>query len=141
EPILARLRAAVPAVLSIDTTLASVARGALDAGFDVVNDISAGRDDPQMLPLVAQRRAPIILMHMQGTPATMQLDPRYQDVTRQVCQFLAERATAAQNAGIAADHILVDPGIGFGKTTEHNLRLLRDLPLLAADGRPLVVGA
>jgi dihydropteroate synthase len=140
-PILKHLRAAAPVVLSIDTTLASVAEAALEADFDVVNDISAGRDDPRMFALVAERKVPIILMHMQGTPATMQLEPRYQDVTREVRQFLAERAAAAQRAGIAADQILLDPGIGFGKTAEHNLQLLRDISLLASDGRPVVVGA
>ena len=141
NPILTRLRSAVPLVLSIDTTLAPVAKAALDAGFDVVNDISAGRDDPQIFPLVAERGAAIILMHMQGTPATMQLDPRYQDVTREVREFLADRAASAEKAGINRDRILVDPGIGFGKTVEHNLRLLRELPLLASDGPPVVVGA
>ena len=141
SPVLKQLRAAVPVVLSIDTTLAAVAEAALGAGFDVVNDISAGRDDPRMFALVAERKAPIILMHMQGTPATMQLEPRYQDVTREVRQFLVERAAAAQRAGIAADQILVDPGIGFGKTVEHNLRLLRDVSMIASEGQPVVVGA
>jgi dihydropteroate synthase len=140
EPILKRVRQAVPIVLSIDTTLAPVARAALDAGFDVVNDISAGREDAEMFVLVSQRRAAIILMHMQGTPATMQRDPHYQDVTREVSQFLAERAAAAEKAGIAHQCILIDPGIGFGKTVKHNLRLLRDLATLAKDGRPVVVG-
>lgn len=141
EPVLKRLRAAIPLVLSIDTTLAPIARAALDAGFDVVNDISAGRDDAEMFPLVSQRRAALILMHMQGTPATMQLSPHYQDVTHEVRQFLAGRAAAAEEAGVPRDRILVDPGLGFGKTVEHNLRLLSDLPELARDGRPLVVGA
>ena len=141
DPVLKDLRTAIPAVLSIDTTLSAVAQAALDAGFDVINDISAGRDDPQLFRLAAKRKAPIILMHMQGTPKTMQLAPHYQDVTREVRQFLAERAATAQDAGIARENILVDPGIGFGKTVEHNLQLLRDLPLIAANGYPLVVGA
>jgi dihydropteroate synthase len=140
RPVLNVIRQRVRVVLSIDTTLASVAEAALDAGVDVVNDISAGRDDPGMLPLVARRAAPIILMHMQGEPATMQHAPVYRDVTAEVSQFLADRIEAARAAGIAAGHILVDPGIGFGKTDEHNLRLLHDLAVLARLGKPVVIG-
>ncbi len=139
-PVLRELRKRVPVVLSIDTTLARVAQEALDAGMDVVNDISAGRDDPEMMPMVAQRGAAIVLMHMQGEPATMQVAPRYGDVTKEVLQFLSERAAEAQTMGIRRDHILIDPGIGFGKTVEHNLQLLKDLPALAALKYPLVVG-
>jgi dihydropteroate synthase len=127
--------------LSVDTTRADVADAALEAGAHVVNDVSAGRDDPGLLPLVARRRVPVILMHMQGTPATMQLDPRYDDVTREVGAFLRERAVAATDAGVAESDVLLDPGIGFGKTVAHNLELLRRLGELAAGlGRPLVVG-
>ena len=141
-PVLRALRNRLPDVaFSIDSTRADVAAAALDAGARVVNDVSAGRDDPEMLPLAARAGCPIVLMHMQGTPATMQLEPRYQDVTREVRQFLSERATVAQRAGITAERILVDPGIGFGKTVRHNLQLLRDIPLLARDGRAVVVGA
>jgi dihydropteroate synthase len=126
--------------ISIDTTRAAVAEAALDAGASVINDISAGRDDPAMLPLIARRGMPIVLMHMRGTPATMQVDPRYDDVTREVAAFLQERMEAARAAGIADGRILLDPGIGFGKTAAHNLELLRRLGELAGLGRPLVVG-
>ncbi|WP_206294949.1 dihydropteroate synthase [Humisphaera borealis] len=127
-------------VISIDTTRAAVAKAALQAGADMVNDISGGRDDQALLPLVAGAGVPIALMHMQGTPATMQIDPRYQDVTAEVISFLVERAAAAESAGVARHRILLDPGLGFGKTYEHNLTLLRRLPELAKPGRPLLIG-
>ena len=127
-------------VVSIDTTRAAVAAAAIDAGATLVNDISAGRDDPAILTLAAERSVPIALMHMQGTPATMQVDPRYQDVTAEVKAFLVERAMAAESAGIATHRILLDPGIGFGKSYDHNLTLLRRLKELSGLGRPLLVG-
>ena len=129
--------------VSIDTTRADVAAAALEAGADVVNDISAGRDDPAMLPLVGRRGCPVVLMHMRGTPATMQVDPRYDDVSREVGEFLRERVAAARDAGVAEADVLVDPGIGFGKTAAHNLELLRRLNELTGPqglGRPVVVG-
>jgi dihydropteroate synthase len=127
-------------VVSIDTTRADVAEAALDAGASIVNDISAGRDDPAMLPLVAERGAAVVLMHMQGTPATMQLAPRYDDVVGEVFEFLAQRRDAAVQAGVTRERILLDPGIGFGKTTEHNLRLMRELRRFRELGQPLLVG-
>jgi dihydropteroate synthase len=127
-------------VMSIDTTNAAVAGAALDAGVQVINDISAGRFDSEMFPLAAGRNSPIILMHMLGTPATMQDNPVYQNVTTEVAQFLTERRDAALAAGIARDHILLDPGIGFGKRQSHDLQLLRETSELAALGHPLVVG-
>jgi dihydropteroate synthase len=134
-------RAASSVTLSIDTTRAVVASAALDAGANLVNDISAGRDDSDLLPLVARRRVPVILMHMRGTPATMQLDPRYSDVVAEVAAFLRERSQFAESVGINPADVLIDPGIGFGKTVEHNLRLLRATECLATDlGRPLVIG-
>ena len=139
-PVLRAVRAAVGVPISVDTTKADVAREALDAGADLVNDVSAGRFDPDMLPLCARTGVPVVLMHMQGTPATMQLDPRYTDVVTEVCAFLAARAEAAVEAGVARDAIVVDPGIGFGKTVEHNCRLLRRLDLIAALGYPVLVG-
>ena len=141
-PVLRALKGRLPhTTLSIDTTLAPVAEAALDEGVHVINDISAGRDDPALLPLAARRRCPVILMHMQGTPATMQLNPTYSDVTAEVAAFLNERAEAATAAGVDPGKILIDPGIGFGKTVEHNLRLLRDLPRLTRSiRRPLVIG-
>lgn len=132
---------ALPVILSIDTTRAAVAEAALDAGAHGVNDVSAGRDDPALLPLVAARNAPVILMHMQGAPATMQQAPRYADVTTEVIAFLKQRVAAAVSAGVDVGNVLVDPGIGFGKTLEHNLELLRRLGELAeALARPVVVG-
>jgi len=130
----------LPVTISIDTTRSAVAAAALDAGASVINDISGGREDPAMLPLAAERGAPVVLMHMQGTPATMQSDPRYTDVTAEVRTFLAERVAAAESAGIAAHRVILDPGIGFGKNQDHNLTLLRQLGDLAAIGRPLLLG-
>lgn len=140
-PVLRELRD-LDIALSIDTTRADVAEAALDGGASIVNDISAGRDDAAMLPLIARRGASAILMHMQGTPATMQLDPRYADVTKEVANFLRERAKVAIEAGIARDRILLDPGIGFGKSEGHNLTILREMRSLvdSLDGRPVVVG-
>jgi dihydropteroate synthase len=142
-PVVAAVRAAHPdVVLSVDTTKASVAAAALDAGANVVNDVSAGGFDADMLGVVADHDAGFVAMHMQGTPATMQDDPRYDDVEREVGDFLLARLDAARVAGVRDDALLADPGIGFGKTIDHNLALLRALPSLAARvGVPLVVGA
>ncbi len=142
-PVVAAIRDAGLAVtLSVDTTRADVAAAALDAGADVVNDVSAGRDDAALLPLVAARGVPIVLMHMRGTPATMQHDPQYVDVTAEVIAFLRGRAAAARAAGVDDALVLLDPGIGFGKTAAHNLTLLRDTTRIAREtGRPLLVGA
>ena len=114
---------------------------ALDAGFQVVNDVSAGRDDPGLLPLVSRRRKSLVLMHMRGDPQTMQKDPRYDDVLVEVFLWLEERLDAAEEAGIARDRILVDPGIGFGKNVAHNLELLNGLALFHGLGCPVVLGA
>lgn len=127
-------------ILSVDTTSAEVASAALDHGAQVVNDISAARFDPRMLPLVAERNAAIILMHIQGTPATMQRNPTYRDVVGEVVDHLRQRRNAAADAGIAPHRILLDPGIGFGKTLEHNLRLLREMHALVQLGQPVVMG-
>lgn len=127
--------------ISIDTTLARVAEAALDAGADMINDISAGRDDPRMLPLAAERRVPVVLMHMQGTPETMQLDPSYADVVSEIREFLLARAAEAETAGIAREDIVIDPGIGFGKTREHNLELMRNLQEFVNTGYAVLLGA
>jgi len=140
-PVVAALRAETGLPISVDTTKAEVAAAALAAGADMVNDVSAGRFDSAMLPLVAERGAAVVLMHMQGTPATMQQAPAYGDVVAEVAAFLAERAAAARSAGIDAERIWVDPGIGFGKRPEHNLALLAHLERLAALGFPVLVGA
>jgi dihydropteroate synthase len=128
------------AVISIDTAKASVARAALEAGATLVNDVTALRGDPEMAGVVAQGAAECCLMHMLGEPRTMQREACYGDVVDDVKAFLEQRLAFAVGAGIAEERVLLDPGIGFGKTLEHNLQLLRRLPELAALGRPLVVG-
>ncbi len=142
ERVIARLAAEAGIPISIDTTKAAVAGAALDAGARVVNDVSAGRFDPDMFALVADRGAGFVAMHMLGDPRTMQDDPRYGDVVAEVGDFLVERADVARAAGVAPSAIAVDPGIGFGKTTAHNLPLLAGLDrLVARVGVPVVVGA
>jgi dihydropteroate synthase len=128
------------AVISIDTRSAAVAAAALAAGAAIVNDISALRDDSEMAAVVARTGAGIVLMHMQGTPQTMQQNPQYADVIAEVRDFLAKRAAFAESQGMARESIAIDPGIGFGKTVEHNLALLRGLQSLVALGYPVVVG-
>ena len=140
-PVIQALRRELPGdfAISIDTRSASVAAAALDAGADIVNDVS-GASDPRMLEVAATRGAGIVLMHMQGTPETMQLAPSYEDVTREVMNFLAARGDAALRAGISRQRILLDPGIVFGKTRSHNLTLLRELPRLVGLGFPVLLG-
>jgi dihydropteroate synthase len=130
---------AAGALVSIDTSKAAVAAGALGAGAVVVNDVTA-LHDPDMARVVSEHGAGLVLMHMQGNPRTMQDSPFYQDVVGEVSGFLVERAAAAESAGIERRSIAIDPGIGFGKTTKHNLALLRDLAVLADLGYPLLVG-
>ena len=139
-PVIRGLRQRTPAPISIDTYKAEVARRALEAGADIVNDISALRFDPDMAGLVAAEDVPVVLMHMKGRPRTMQVAPRYRDVVREVAAFLRERVAHAVGRGIAPDRVMVDPGIGFGKNLEHNLALLRHLGSLAEPGRPVLVG-
>ncbi len=139
-PVLERLRGKLRIPISIDTTKAEVAEAALRAGASIVNDISALRFDPAMASVVAEFGAGLVLMHMLGTPKTMQQAPHYEDVVREVREFLAERALYAQSQGIPREAIAVDPGIGFGKTVEHNLELLRRLPELVELGFPVLVG-
>jgi dihydropteroate synthase len=139
EPVVAGL-AGSDAAISIDTSKRSVAEAALDAGAEIVNDVTALRGDPGMAALCAERGATVVLMHMAGTPRTMQDEQRYGDVVDDVKAFLAARVGAATAAGIAEQRIWLDPGIGFGKTAEHNLELLRRLGELRELGRPLVVG-
>lgn len=126
--------------ISIDARLAAVARAALDAGATIINDITALRDDEGMAPLAASREAGVILMHMQGTPATMQQNPTYGDVVGEIREFLAERIAAAVAAGIGRQRIVVDPGIGFGKTMAHNLEILRRVGEFRTLGVPVLVG-
>jgi dihydropteroate synthase len=126
--------------VSVDTSKAVVAAGALDAGAEIVNDVTALRGDPEMAALCAERGATVVLMHMRGEPRTMQDDPHYEDVVEEVKSFLADRLEAAVAAGIAEERVWLDPGIGFGKTVAHNMELLRRLGELRELGRPLVIG-
>jgi dihydropteroate synthase len=126
--------------ISVDTSKATVAAAALNAGAEIVNDVTALRGDPEMAALCAERGATVVLMHMLGEPRTMQEDPRYEDVVADVKAFLAERLEAAAAAGIDEERVWLDPGIGFGKTGAHNMELLRRLAELRELGRPLVVG-
>jgi dihydropteroate synthase len=141
-PVIAELRAEgfVPP-LSIDTRKAAVALAAFDAGATILNDVSALGFDAALGPLAARSRVPVILMHAQGGPETMQDDPRYDDVLLDVFDALAARVDAAVAAGIARDRLVIDPGIGFGKTVEHNLALIRGMSLFHAMGLPVVLGA
>ena len=139
-PVVAALRARCGAALSVDTTKASVARAALEAGAHIVNDVSACTADPAMVDALRTTGACIVLMHCRGTPKTMQDAPVYADVVAEVRDYLSERAAALAAAGVAAERIAVDPGIGFGKTLEHNMRLLGRLEAIVALGRPVVVG-
>ncbi len=140
--VIEELRRRIPPSLpiSIDTTSSAVAEAALDAGADWINDTSAGLDAPDMLSLAAERGVPIVLMHRQGMPASMQDNPNYQDVVAEVRTFLLERADAALTAGVLKQDILIDPGIGFGKLKEHNLALLAGLSDLAGTGIPILLG-
>ena len=137
-PVLERLGGEVP--VSIDTSKAEVARAALGLGAELVNDVTALRGDPELAGVVADSGAYLCLMHMLGEPRTMQRDPRYDDVVSEVAAFLEERLRFAVDAGIPEDRIALDPGIGFGKTVEHNFELVRRLDELTALGRPVVVG-
>jgi dihydropteroate synthase len=140
-PVVERLAAdAAQARLSIDTTKSGVARTALDVGATIVNDVSAFRFDPTLAGLVADSDADCCLMHMLGEPRTMQQDPRYDDVVSDVRAFLEERLAFAVAEGVAEERVWLDPGIGFGKTVEHNLELLRRLDEIVAIGRPVVIG-
>ncbi len=131
-----RQESAVP--ISVDTYKAAVAQAAVEAGANIVNDISALRFDPQMVKVVAHARVPVVLMHMQGEPRTMQQNPVYTDVVREIKEFLAERVAFARAYGI--EKVLIDPGIGFGKTVEHNIEILRRLGELRELGCPILIG-
>jgi dihydropteroate synthase len=141
-PVLERILSVRPdAVISIDTYRAGTAKAALEAGARLINDVTALRGDPSMISVVREATCPVILMHMQGEPKTMQREPRYEDVVREVRDFLAERAEHAVAAGIRPENVIVDPGIGFGKYLEHNLALLRNLDDIVNLDFPVLVGA
>ena len=140
-PVIEGLKPRVAVPISIDTTKAEVARAAIAAGATIVNDVSAGEADTDMLGVVADAGVGYIAMHMLGAPRTMQENPQYTDVVTDVIEYLARRLDAAREAGIAEDALMADPGIGFGKTIDHNLALLASLPeLIAGVGVPLLVG-
>jgi dihydropteroate synthase len=126
--------------VSIDTSKAEVARRALALGAEMVNDVTALRADPDLADVIAETGAYVCLMHMQGEPRTMQLDPRYEDVAADVALFLEQRLAFAVERGIAEERVCLDPGIGFGKTAEHNFELIRRLDVLLALGRPVLIG-
>ncbi len=139
-PLIEAIRAEIPLPLSIDTYKAPVARAALDAGAAIINDISALRFDPGMAPLAAERQAPVILMHMQGSPRDMQVKPHYDDLIGEIRAFFQERLEFARSRGIDKGMIALDPGIGFGKTWEHNLEIINRLDAFLDLGCPLMVG-
>ena len=128
------------AVISIDTTKADVARAAVDAGASIINDVSAGEMDTEMAKLAAESRAGIVLMHMRGNPRTMQDNPQYDHVVEEVCDYLARRVEHFEAQGVASDAIVLDPGMGFGKTRQHNLELLAGISDLTALGYPVLIG-
>ena len=139
-PVIEKLRAKVDVPLSIDTSKVEVARAAIEAGASIVNDITGGRGDERMLPLIAQTKSALIIMHMQGIPTTMQIQPQYTDVVEEILDFFRQQYARAIGLNIDPMAIAFDPGIGFGKTLEHNLEVLAQLERLRAHDRPLVVG-
>jgi dihydropteroate synthase len=138
--VIEKLRAKIDVPLSIDTSKAEVARAAIGAGASIVNDITGGRGDERMLPLIAQTKSALIIMHMQGIPTTMQIQPQYTDVVEEILDFFRQQYARAIGLNIDPMAIAFDPGIGFGKTLEHNLELLAQLERLRAHDRPLMVG-
>jgi dihydropteroate synthase len=139
-PVVSAVVRAVSVPVSVDTSKAAVARAALEAGAVMINDVTALRGDRAMVDVVAETGAGLVLMHMQGTPETMQQAPYYDDVVAEIAQFLSERARFAMHHGVAKERIVLDPGIGFGKTLHHNLDLLANLHAFAQLGFPLLVG-
>ena len=139
-PVVKALASRTGAVISIDTRKAGVARAALDAGASIVNDIEAQRTDPELWRAVATAGAGYVSMHMQGSPQTMQADPRYEDVVGEVTGFFRERLLRLEACGVRPEQVLLDPGIGFGKTLDHNLALIRGLGVISTLGRPILLG-
>lgn len=139
-PVIRGLRAQSGVLISVDTNKAAVARAALDAGADIINDITALRGEDDMLPLAASSGAPVVLMHMQGLPHNMQCSPAYQNVVSEVLDFLLDRAMQAIQHGVRREAIILDPGFGFGKTFAHNAELFRNLPRMTRTGYPVLVG-
>ena len=140
-PVIRALRQSLPEILiSIDTSKSTVAAAALEAGADILNDVTAGQQDPGMFDLAAHSGAGLVLMHMQGQPQTMQANPAYAHVISEIRNFFADRIRAAENAGVTQEQMVLDPGIGFGKTLEHNLQIIAGLESFACLGRPLLLG-
>ena len=139
-PVIEKLSRKIDAFISIDTSKSVVARAALETGASIINDVTGGRGDSAMFALAAEKKAALIIMHMQGTPRTMQIDPTYDDVVDEVADFFRQQYTRALECRIDPMTIAFDPGIGFGKTVEHNLELLANLPRLRIHDRPLVIG-
>src|ERR1700730_315663 len=139
-PVIEKLRDKIDIPISIDTSKSEVANAALDAGASIINDVTAGRGDEKMLSLAWKRKASIVLMHMQGEPRTMQKNPQYKDVVAEVADFFRQQYIRALECGVDPMTMAFDPGIGFGKTLEHNLTLLKNLERLRVHVRPLVVG-
>jgi dihydropteroate synthase len=139
-PVVEKLHAKIEIPISIDTSKAEVASAAVEAGASIINDVTAGRGDEKMLPLAATRKAALVLMHMQGEPRTMQKNPQYGDVVREVADFFRQQYDRAIECGVDPMRLAFDPGVGFGKTLEHNLSLLKNLNQLRVEGRPLAVG-
>ena len=140
-PVIENLSGRIPIPISIDTTKAAVARQALEAGAAIVNDISALRMDPEMASVAARFGAPLILMHMKGTPKTMQVDPRYEDLMGEILEFLEAAVQTAMAGGMPRHLLIADPGVGFGKTVDHNLCLIRRLSALEPLDMPILVGS
>ena len=140
-PVIEKLAGKTAAALSIDTSKAEVARAAAAAGAEIINDVTALRGDDDMPRVAAESGCAVVLMHMQGTPRTMQLNPHYDDVVAEVAGHLVQRVAAARAAGLGPEHIAIDPGIGFCKTVEHNMQLITGLGRFAALGHPVLLGA
>jgi dihydropteroate synthase len=139
-PVIEELTNKIDIPISIDTSKAQVARAAMNAGVSIVNDVTGGRGDKEMIPLVAENRAAFVILHMHGIPQTMQMDPNYTDVVSEVADFFRQQYLRALKCGVDPMAIAFDPGIGFGKTLEHNLELLAQLHRLRVNDRPLVIG-
>lgn len=139
-PVIKALAERTSAALSIDTSKAAVARAAIEAGAEIINDVTALCGDESMAEVAASTGAAVVLMHLRGTPQTMQIDPRYDNTTAEVAAHLYERLAAARTAGIREDRLAIDPGIGFGKSVDHNLQLIANLGEFAAPGRPVLLG-
>jgi len=139
-PVIEQLRDKIGILISIDTSKSEVAKAALEAGASIVNDVTGGRGDEEMMPLIANRKAAFIIMHMQGIPRTMQTNPHYDEVVTEVADFFRQQYARALECGIDSMAIAFDPGIGFGKTLQHNLQLLANLDRLRVEDRPIVLG-